>query len=61
MVIQVVAAERDGVRDANRPVGNEREEPVVERRLEEEVVRKLVDREEERLQAGGRAHYCLAC
>eukprot|EP00962_Isochrysis_galbana_P014289 scaffold4087_cov96-Isochrysis_galbana.AAC.2 len=49
VVIQVVAPERDGVRNPDGPVGHKGEEPVVQRRLEEEVVRELVDREKERL------------
>lgn len=49
MVVQVVPAKRDGIRNANGPVGHKREETVVQRRLEEEVVGQLVDRKEERL------------
>ena len=49
MVLEVVASEGDAVRDADGPVGDHREEAVGLRALEEEVVRELVDREEERL------------
>ena len=47
--LEVVAAEGDAVRDADRPVGDHGKVPVVRRLLEEEVVRELVDRQEERL------------
>ena len=48
-MLEVVAAEGHAVRDADRPVGDHGEVAVGLRALEEEVVRELVDREEERL------------
>eukprot|EP00964_Phaeocystis_antarctica_P066106 scaffold39923_cov64-Phaeocystis_antarctica.AAC.1 len=53
VVLEVVAAEGDAVGDADGPVGHHCEQSVRLRALEEEVVRQLVDREEERLRDGG--------
>lgn len=47
VMLQVVLLERDRHRDADRDVGEQPEEPVVDWGLEREVVGELVDREEE--------------
>ena len=49
VVLEVVAAEGDAVRDADGPVGDHRKVTVVLRLLEEEVVGELMDCQEERL------------
>ena len=51
-MLDVVAFERNTVRDANWPIGNESKVAVVHRLLEEEVVCELVNGEEERLRDG---------
>jgi len=53
VVLEVVAAEGNRVGDPDREVGDEGEVAVVHGRLEEQVVRKLVDGEEERLRDRG--------
>ena len=59
VVLHVVRLEGDAVRDEDREVGQHREVFVVLDLLEAQVVRQLVDREEERVVGSGTHHvYC---
>ena len=49
VVLQVIAPERHTIGNPHRPIRNHGEEPVMSRAFEEEVVRELVNSEEEGL------------